>query len=264
MSQNERAAFQVTVLGTGTSQGIPVIGCQCAVCTSQDPRDRRLRTSVIIEHGNAILLIDAGPDFRQQMLSQHFSRINAILLTHEHNDHISGLDDVRPVNFRHKVEIPMYGLPRVLDAVRKRFDYVFDPSYSYPGLPQLTLHELHAGPTEVAGVPVQVISVMHGPLPVLGFRFGRFCYITDAKQIPEDQMVFLEDLDVLILNALHRREHFSHLNLKEALELIERIGPKHAYLTHLSHDMGLHREVEISLPPNVRLAYDGLKLSIRS
>lgn len=260
--QSESPALQVTVLGTGTSQGIPVIGCTCTVCTSDNPKDRRLRTSVMLRLGDSSLLIDAGPDFRQQMLTHGLTRISAILLTHEHNDHISGLDDVRPVNFMQRMEIPVYGLPRVLNAVRRRFDYVFDESYAYPGLPKLALHELVAGSITIAGVPMQVIEVMHGNLPVLGFRIGGFCYITDAKTIDDDQLAHLKDLDILILNALHHKPHFSHLNLREALELIERINPRRAYLTHLSHDMGLHREVEATLPTNVRLAYDGLRLTL--
>lgn len=259
---NDAIDLRVTVLGTGTSQGIPVIGCTCPVCTSDNVKDRRLRTAVMITVGGKALLVDAGPDFRQQMLLNGFSNLDAILLTHEHNDHISGLDDVRPVNFRQKKDIPVYGLPRVLDAVRRRFDYVFDPNYQYPGLPRLDLRTLEPGPAEIAGIPMQVISVMHGPLPVLGFRIGRFCYITDAKSIPDDQLPYLRDLDVLFLNALHQRTHFSHLNLEEALTLAADLAPRQTYITHLSHDMGRHADVESTLPDSVRLAYDGLTISV--
>ena len=260
---NDAIDLRVTFLGTGTSQGIPVIGCTCAVCKSTNHHDSRLRTSVMVQCGDVSLLVDAGPDLRQQMLTAGLSEISAILLTHEHNDHISGLDDVRPVNFMQRRDIPVYSLPRVLDAVRRRYDYVFDDTYNYPGLPRLTLEELEPGPARIYGVPLHVISVMHGNLPVLGFRFGGFCYITDAKKIPKDQYVYLEDLDVLVLNALHHKEHFSHLNLNQALEAIESIDPKTAYLTHLSHDMGLHDDVESMLPPNVHLAYDGMTVQLR-
>ena len=254
--------IHITVFGTGTSQGIPVIGCTCEVCTSHDERDRRLRSSVMISFGETRILIDVGPDFRQQMLRHGFRRLDAILLTHEHNDHISGLDDVRPLNFRQKSDIPVFGLPRVLAAVKRRFDYVFDPAYEYPGLPRLEMCALAPGQIEIAGVPIQVISVMHGPLEILGFRIGKFCYITDAKTIPADQMPLLQGLDTLIINALHRKAHFSHLNLTEALKMAEQIGADHTYFTHLSHDMGRHGDVEADLPPTVRLAYDGLSISV--
>ena len=252
----------ITMMGTGTSQGIPVIGCRCPVCTSEDPHDRRLRTSAMLVVGDRHLLIDAGPDFRQQMLTHGFTRLDAILLTHEHNDHISGLDDVRPINFRQKSDIPVYGLSRVLTAVRRRFDYVFDPDYEYPGLPRLTTSDLLPGSHEICGVPIRAISVMHGPLPILGYRIGNFCYLTDAKTIPEDQWDALTGVDVLVLNALHRKTHFSHLNLEEALAFSARIKARKTWLTHLSHDMGASAEVVRELPENVGLAYDGLKIQI--
>jgi len=254
--------IHITVFGTGTSQGIPVIGCTCSVCVSEDDRDQRLRSSVMISAGEARLLIDVGPDFRQQMLHNGFDRLDAILLTHEHNDHISGLDDVRPLNFRQKSDIPIFGLPRVLAAVKRRFDYVFDPDYEYPGLPRLEMVALTPGKTEIAGVPVEVIHVLHGPLDILGFRIGKFCYITDAKTIPPDQMPRLRGLDTLIINALHRKVHFSHLNLSEALDMAAAIGATRTFFTHLSHDMGRHADVEGDLPDGVSLAYDGLSLSV--
>jgi phosphoribosyl 1,2-cyclic phosphate phosphodiesterase len=218
----------------------------------------------MVQCGDHFLLIDAGPDLRQQMLSNGLSRIDAIVLTHEHNDHISGLDDVRPVNFTQQKKLPLYGLPRVLNAVQKRFDYVFDTQYAYPGLPQLELRELSPGPATIADIPLQVIHVLHGELPVLGFRIGSFCYITDAKTIPGDQLPFFENLDVLVLNALHHKAHFSHFNLTEALALIEKIGPRQTYLTHLSHNMGRHHDVVSSLPEGVSLAFDGMCISLPS
>jgi phosphoribosyl 1,2-cyclic phosphate phosphodiesterase len=216
----------------------------------------------MISAGDRRVLIDVGPDFRQQMLTFGFKRLDAILLTHEHNDHISGLDDVRPVNFRQHSDIPVYGLQRVLDAVKRRFDYVFDPTYEYHGLPKLELKTLNPGEVVIAGIPIRVILVMHGPLDVLGFRIGDFCYITDAKTIPDDQMPFLEGLDTLVINALHRKTHFSHLNLSEAIALSERIGAGRTFLTHLSHDMGRHADVLKELPQRISLAYDGLSISI--
>jgi phosphoribosyl 1,2-cyclic phosphate phosphodiesterase len=216
----------------------------------------------MISAGEKRLLIDVGPDFRQQMLRHGFKRLDAILLTHEHNDHISGLDDVRPVNFRQQSDIPVYGLDRVLQAITRRFDYVFDPAYKYPGLPKLELRTLGPGEVVIENIPIRVLSVMHGTLEVLGFRIGDFCYITDAKTISEDQMPFLEGLDTLVINALHRKPHFSHLNLSEALELIDRIAPRQTFLTHLSHDMGRHADVLSELPAHVSLAYDGLSISV--
>ncbi len=258
----DRQSLRITVLGTGTSQGIPVIGCKCAVCTSSDPRDRRFRTSVMIHYQGTALLIDAGPDLRQQMLANDLDNIDAILLTHEHNDHISGLDDVRPVNFRHRKSITVYGLPRVLKAVHSRFDYVFDAASDYPGLPRLTTAEIFPGSLSILDVPVEVIEVFHGPLPVLGFRIGDFSYITDAKTIHSDQLKRLENSRVLFVNALHRKPHWSHFHLEEALEFIEALSPGQAYLTHLSHDMGTHADVEALLPENVFIAYDGLCIDI--
>lgn len=259
--QNDRASASLTILGTGTSQGIPVIGCVCLVCTSGDQRDQRLRTSAMIRQGETAILIDIGPDFRQQMLRHDLKRVDAVLLTHEHSDHISGLDDIRPLNFLQQEEIPVYGLPRVLDAVRRRFDYIFDPDYTYPGLPRIALRALNPGPVEIAGIQLEVIEVMHGDLSVLGFRIGSLCYITDAKTIAGAQMEKLNGLDTLVLNALHQKPHFSHLNLREALDLIGEIAPRKAFLTHLSHDMGRHADVESTLPAQVRLAFDGLVIT---
>ncbi len=252
----------VTVLGSGTSQGVPVIGCECKVCRSEDARDKRLRTSVYVTYGGTAITVDIGPDFRQQMLVNGISDIDAVLLTHEHDDHVSGLDDIRPINFRLKKNIPLYGLPRVLNDLRARYRYVFDTAYDYSGKPRIDLIEIDTAPLHIGSLDIQPIEVMHGNLDILGYRFGNFAYITDAKTIDEKWIERLQGLDVLIINALHRHSHFSHLNLEEAIEMIDRINPRQTYLTHLSHYMGLAEDVEQELPDHVSLAYDGLQLQI--
>jgi phosphoribosyl 1,2-cyclic phosphate phosphodiesterase len=254
--------LRVIVLGSGTSQGVPVIGCNCPVCRSTDPRDTRLRTSVFVRYGDTAVAVEIGPDFRQQMLANDITDVDAVLLTHEHDDHVSGLDDIRPINFRQKKDIPLYGLPRVLKEVRARYRYVFDSIYDYSGKPRVNLIEINTDPLCIGSLVVQPIEVMHGNVDILGYRFGNFGYITDAKTIDEEWISRLQGLDVLIINALHRRRHFSHMNLEEAIAMIGRINPLQAYLTHLSHDMGTAAEVERELPDNVSLAYDGLQLDI--
>ena len=249
-------------MGSGTSQGVPVIGCTCKVCRSADTRDKRLRTSIYVTSGDTAITVDIGPDFRQQMLVNGISDIDAVLLTHEHDDHVSGLDDIRPINFRLKKNIPLYGLPRVLDDLRARYRYVFDTTYDYSGKPRIDLVEINTAPLQIGSLKIQPIEVMHGNLDILGYRFGNFAYITDAKTIDEVWIERLQGLDVLILNALHRPRHYSHLNLEEAIEMIDRIKPQQTYLTHLSHHMGLAADVELELPADVALAYDGLQLEI--
>lgn len=249
--------LRIHILGTGTSQGIPVIGCKCEVCTSTDPRDKRLRCSVLLEQGDSTVLIDVGPDFRQQMLRTGRDRIDAVLITHEHNDHINGLDDVRPINFRWRRHLPLYMDARVEELVKQRFAYIFDTNYQYPGKPRIELRRLENKAFEVGDFHIIPIRIRHGGLPIWGFRVGNFAYITDAKTIPEEEFEKLEGLEVLVLNALHHRIHSAHLNLEEALDYVKRINPGGAYLTHLSHDMGLHKDVEGTLPPNIRLAFDG-------
>ena len=254
--------LSVIVLGSGTSQGVPVIGCKCIVCRSEDPQDKRLRTSIYVASRNTAITVDIGPDFRQQMLVNDISNVDAVLLTHEHDDHVSGLDDIRPINFRLKKNIPLYGLPRVLNDLRSRYRYVFDTSYDYSGKPRIELIEINKAPLHIGSLEVQPIEIKHGNLDILGYRFGNFAYITDAKTIDEAWIQKLKGLDVLIINALHRHTHFSHLNLEEALEMIARINPRHAYLTHLSHYMGLAADVNLELPDNVSLAHDGMHLEI--
>ncbi len=252
----------MTVLGSGTSQGVPVIGCDCEVCLSEDPQDRRLRTSIYLTYRGTAISIDIGPDFRQQMLVNGISDIDAVLLTHEHDDHVSGLDDIRPINFRLKKNIPLYGLPRVLSNLRTRYRYVFDDAYDYSGKPRIDLIEINTDPLCIGSLEIQPVEIMHGNLAILGYRLGEFAYLTDVKTIDEAWIEKLQGLDVLILNALHRRTHYSHLNLEEAIDMIGRINPRRTYLTHLSHNMGLAAEVAHELPEGVSLAYDGLKLEI--
>jgi phosphoribosyl 1,2-cyclic phosphate phosphodiesterase len=229
------------------------------VCTSADPRDQRLRSAALLETGHVTVLIDAGPDFRQQMLRARVRNLDAILLTHEHNDHVIGLDDVRPFNFRSGRAMQVYALPRVADEVRKRFEYVF--GHPIPGLPRIELLPIgQADELEIDGIRIQAIGIQHGRLPILGFRFGDMAYLTDVKTIEPDQREKLRGIRYLVLNALHHEPHPTHLNLEEALRLIHELQPGHAWLTHLSHHMGRTADVEAMLPQGVSLGYDGMEI----
>lgn len=253
--------MKITVLGAGTSQGVPVIGCPCQVCASTDPRDNRLRSSLLITDGNLQLLIDAGPDFRQQMLRAKVQRLDAILLTHEHNDHVIGLDDIRPFNHRSGQSLDVYALPRVAEEVKKRFEYVF--AEPIPGLPRIDLKPIEVGKLLHFGdLIVEPIGVMHGKLPIVGFRIGHFAYLTDVKTLEPSEMQKLHGVKHLIVNALHHEWHPTHMNLTEALDFVKALQPDVAWLTHVSHHMGLSAAVEPTLPPNVWLAYDGLEIEI--
>ncbi len=254
-------ALKVTFLGTGTSQGIPVIGSDHPVCQSDNPKDKRLRVSVLIEVDKLNLLIDCGPDFRQQMLSNKVQRIDAILYTHEHNDHTIGLDDIRPYFFR-QGDIPVYAHARVLTSLQKRFDYIFASENKYPGAPSVQEHVIENKSFTVKGINVNPVNVMHNRVQVFGFRIRDFAYVTDAKTIEEEEAEKLKGVDVLVINALRKEPHHSHLNLEEALQFIKKIGPEKAYLTHISHHMGFHDEVQAELPENVFLAYDNLQIKI--
>lgn len=252
--------INVTFLGTGTSVGIPMIGCSCEACTSSDPRDARLRSSVLIEAEDKNILIDCGPDFRQQMLREKVGRLDAILVTHIHNDHTAGMDDIRPYNFMTRQDMPVYTDEFTAKDLKRRFQYVFGPS-PYPGAPSVDLiHVDKDTPFKAAGIPVTPLEVIHGKLPVLGFRFDQFAYVTDAKTIVPEELVKLEGVEYLVLNALQQKQHHSHLTLEEALEVIKKINPKKAFLTHISHKMGKQADVEPTLPDNVFFAYDGLKV----
>jgi phosphoribosyl 1,2-cyclic phosphate phosphodiesterase len=251
--------MRITFLGTGTSQGVPMIGCDCRVCTSGDARDKRLRTSILVEGPRGAVVIDSGPDFRQQMLRESVKSLDAVVFTHEHKDHIAGLDDVRAYNYLSGRPMEVYATSRVQEALRREFHYVFS-GVAYPGIPRIELQTIQRAPFEVAGMVFQPIEVMHLNLPVLGFRIGDFTYITDANFIPEPQLDKIRGSRYLVLNALRRDKHVSHYNLREAIDLIRSLAPEKAWLTHLSHQMGLHAEVEAELPPEIRCAYDGLKV----
>lgn len=252
--------MKVTVLGSGTSKGVPEIGCKCHTCISEDPRDKRTRASVLVETAGLKILIDASPDFRQQMLRHNLDHLDAILITHSHYDHVGGLDDVRPLIT--DGTMPLYLSKDVEDTLRNKLFYYCFNEHPYPGVPQFDTKVKGNTPFEISGLEIRPIRVFHDKLPIFGFRIGNFAYVTDAKTIPEEEKWKLEGLEVLILNALREQPHFSHLNLEEALQLIEEVKPAKAYLTHLCHHMGRHEEREATLPPNVRLAYDGLTLTI--
>ncbi len=251
----------VTLLGTGTSSGVPMIGCECAVCRSVDFRDKRLRTSVHIQTEGKSLLIDTGPDLRQQVLRLGLKHLDAVLFTHEHKDHTAGMDEVRAFNFRQGEEIPVYARPSVLDQLRREFAYVFT-DFKYPGIPRIRTHEITNEPFMIEGVIIIPIEVWHYKLPVYGFRIGDFSYLTDLNAISDEELEKVRGSRVLILDALRREPHLSHFTLQQAIDLVERIRPEQTYLTHISHQMGLHREVDAELPPYIRLGYDGLQIRL--
>jgi len=254
--------MKITFLGSGTSQGVPVIGCTCEVCRSLDFRDKRLRASIQVEVFDQSFVVDTGPDFRQQMLRERVKRIDAILFTHAHRDHTAGLDDVRAYNFMQKMDMPVYGTKPVLEQLKIEYAYAFMKD-SYPGIPRLLLNLIDETPFSINGIEVVPLSVLHLKMPVTGFRFGNFSYITDANFIPDSTMEKLKGTELLVLNALQREPHISHFNLKEAIAMVEKIKPAKAYFTHISHKLGLHADVSKELPSNVFLSYDGLQLDSR-
>jgi len=261
MALQKNKPITVTFLGTGTSQGVPVIACNCEVCRSTDPKDKRLRSSVLIQAGSKNIVIDAGPDFRQQMLASNIQSLRAILLTHEHVDHIFGLDDIRSFNWVQKKPMEIFGEARVETAIKRIFNYVFAMD-KYPGIPQMKLTQINDNPFQIDGLKVIPVRGYHHKLPVYGFRIGRFAYLTDVNRIQPEEKEKLANLDMLVVNALRKEKHISHYNLSEALQLIDELKPGVAYLTHISHRMGLYKRVSEELPANVFLAYDGLKFSV--
>lgn len=251
----------VTFLGTGTSQGVPVIACDCTVCSSIDYRDKRTRASIHVQVEGLSLVVDTGPDFRSQILRERIKWLDAILFTHEHKDHTAGLDDVRSFNFRQKMDMPVYARPRVIDQLKREFSYAFAEK-KYPGIPQIETVAIDNSPFKVNDLDIIPVEVMHHKLPVFGFRIKNFTYITDANHISAEEMEKIKGSKVVVLNALQKTEHASHFNLDEAVDVAKMIGAEKTYLTHISHKMGKHRDVEKELPENVELAYDGLKIEI--
>ncbi len=251
----------VTFLGTGTSQGVPVIACNCDVCQSIDFRDKRLRTSIHFEVSGQSIVIDTGPDFRTQILRERIKHLDAILFTHEHKDHTAGLDDVRSFNFAQKMDMPIYADSRVITQLKKEFSYVFETE-KYPGVPRLDVNEITNSPFEVNGVKITPIEVLHYKLPVFGFRIKDFTYITDANYISEKEIEKIKGSKILVLNALQKKDHISHFTLDQAIDIAQIVNAEKTYFTHISHNLGKHRDVEKELPKNCELAFDGLKLHI--
>jgi phosphoribosyl 1,2-cyclic phosphate phosphodiesterase len=259
--QEIASQIKVTILGTGTSQGVPVIACNCKICKSQFSRDKRLRSSILIETLNNVFAVDAGPDFRHQMLREDVCRLDAILVTHDHKDHIGGLDDIRAFNWIMKKPMQIFASESTMETIKKDFSYAFE-KITYPGVPQLILNVINDQPFIFNKDKIVPIMAMHGNLPVLGFRIGSFTYITDANFISEEEMQKIKGSKVLIINGLRKTRHYSHFNLDEAIEIIRNIAPEKGYITHISHAMGFHSDVNKQLPEGIELAYDGLKFSI--
>lgn len=249
----------LTVLGSGTSMGVPTIGCACAVCRSTDVRDKRTRPSVLIGYNCRQVMIDTTPDFREQALREHITQLDAVLYTHTHADHILGIDDLRPLTYRHAPgKLPLYAAPRACDFLRNMFRYIFEPTYRFGGLPQLELHAIE-GPVGLFGALFEPLIVIHGETPILGFRFGSAAYLTDHSEVPAETIEKLRGLDILFLDALRYTPHPTHSTIEQSLKIVDEVKPKRAFFTHICHDLG-HAETDAALPSGVRLAFDGMKL----
>ena len=253
--------MKITLLGTGTSQGVPVIGCDCTVCQSTDPKDNRLRVSALIEVAGKTLVIDTGPDFRYQMLRAKVKRLDAILFTHEHKDHIAGLDDVRAFNYFQQEAMDVYAHKRVQESLIREFHYAFS-AIKYPGVPLINLNEIKNEPFDVQGVGITPVEVLHYKLPVLGFRIGDFTYITDAKTVSDVEKAKIKGSKVLVINALQKDKHISHFTFDEAIEFAKEINADKTYFTHISHRLGRHKDISKELPEGIELAFDGLVLDL--
>lgn len=250
----------ITLLGTGTSQGVPVIACNCPVCTSTDPRDKRLRSSAMFTVNNVNIVVDTGPDFRQQMLRHKVQDVRAVVFTHSHKDHTAGLDDVRSFNFKHNKNMDIYCEERVLHSLSKEFFYIFDENFQYPGIPRLNTHLIDEKVFSIDDITIVPIRGIHLKLPVLGFRVNNIAYLTDMSFIEEAELEKLKGLSVLVIDALRHEPHVSHFNLEQALEIVAKVKPSKAYFTHISHLMGKHADVQATLPNNVFLGEDGMVL----
>ena len=253
--------MKVTFLGTGTSQGIPVIACDCKVCTSENPKDNRLRTSILIEENNQTIVIDTGPDFRQQMLRENVQKLDAIVFTHQHKDHVAGMDDIRAFNYKFKKDMDIYCTAEVEEALIREFPYVFS-SYKYPGVPEIKVHNIKNEPFNINGIELIPIEGLHYKLPVFGYRIKDFVYLTDVSFVSEREKEKMKGAEVIVLDALRKTPHISHFTMDQAVELLEELKPKQGYLIHISHLMGMHNEVVDELPNFIKPAHDGLVLSL--